>query len=180
MKKYSITALAVLLLAAGCSSQPVVEVLPKSHPDPIACPVDAKLCADGSYAVRTGPLCQFTACPNEKPGDTKPAPSPAVDSGVEGTVTIGPSCPVLRDPPDPGCADKPYAAELIVQTASDKREVGRTMSTASGKFHIGLAPGKYVLVPVGGRIYPQASPQEFVVAAGVFTKVDIQFDSGIR
>ena len=31
--------------------------------NPIACPMDAKLCPDGSYVGRTGPNCEFATCP---------------------------------------------------------------------------------------------------------------------
>ncbi len=31
----------------------------------IACTMDAKMCPDGSYVGRTGPACEFAACPNE-------------------------------------------------------------------------------------------------------------------
>lgn len=30
---------------------------------PVACTMEAKLCSDGSYVGRTGPNCEFTACP---------------------------------------------------------------------------------------------------------------------
>ena len=30
---------------------------------PVACSMEAKLCPDGSYVSRTGPDCQFSACP---------------------------------------------------------------------------------------------------------------------
>ena len=33
----------------------------------VACTQDAKLCPDGSYVSRTGPNCEFTACPEVKP-----------------------------------------------------------------------------------------------------------------
>ncbi|MFA5933700.1 MAG: hypothetical protein WC795_00540 [Candidatus Paceibacterota bacterium] len=32
---------------------------------PVACTADAKQCSDGSYVGRTGPKCEFTACPGE-------------------------------------------------------------------------------------------------------------------
>lgn len=33
-------------------------------PQQVACTQEAKLCPDGSYVSRTGPNCEFTACPN--------------------------------------------------------------------------------------------------------------------
>ncbi len=32
---------------------------------PVACTMDAKMCPDGSYVGRTGPKCEFEACPTE-------------------------------------------------------------------------------------------------------------------
>jgi hypothetical protein len=44
-----------------------VQTLPtKTNPSPIACTQEAKQCPDGSYVSRTGPNCEFAACP-EKP-----------------------------------------------------------------------------------------------------------------
>ena len=36
---------------------------PKPEPEPVFCTMDAKQCPDGSYVGRTGPKCEFTACP---------------------------------------------------------------------------------------------------------------------
>ncbi|MEK7462726.1 MAG: hypothetical protein AAB618_04105 [Patescibacteria group bacterium] len=38
---------------------------PTNNDEFMACTMDAKLCADGSYVGRTGPNCEFTACPSE-------------------------------------------------------------------------------------------------------------------
>jgi len=37
----------------------------------IACPMDAKLCPDGSYVSRTGPNCEFAACPTDETANWK-------------------------------------------------------------------------------------------------------------
>ena len=34
-----------------------------NEPEPIACTMEAKICPDGSAVGRTGPNCEFTACP---------------------------------------------------------------------------------------------------------------------
>lgn len=34
-------------------------------PESVACPMDAKLCSDGSYVGRIPPDCDFAACPKE-------------------------------------------------------------------------------------------------------------------
>lgn len=33
--------------------------------EPVACPMDAKICPDGSGVGRTGPNCEFAPCPGE-------------------------------------------------------------------------------------------------------------------
>lgn len=36
----------------------------RSHaPEPVACTMEAKLCPDGTAVGRTGPNCEFAACP---------------------------------------------------------------------------------------------------------------------
>lgn len=172
MRKLFFSVAAVLFLAAGCDTQSVVPISPNpAPPGMVACPEDAKLCPDGSAVGRTGPQCTFAPCPT--------SPTTAV-SGIEGVVTIGPSCPVLRDPPEVGCADKPYAAELVIKSQDGSREVARTSSGTDGAFKVALPPGRYVLAPVGGKVYPQASTQEVLVEKNAFTQVHVQFDSGIR
>ena len=39
------------------------------------------------------------------------------ESGIRGMVLLGPSCPVISDPPTEECADKPYATTLVVTTS---------------------------------------------------------------
>lgn len=60
MKKILFFATGIFFLAAGCQ-QTGVKINPT--PKPVACTQEAKLCPDGSYVGRTGPNCEFTACP---------------------------------------------------------------------------------------------------------------------
>ncbi len=39
---------------------------PVASPDGVVCAQDAKECPDGSYVGRTGPVCEFAACPNTR------------------------------------------------------------------------------------------------------------------
>jgi hypothetical protein len=63
-----------------------------SSTEPVACTMEAKLCPDGSYVGRTGPNCEFTACPTTAtttPHKTVSVSSLTPSSGVVGsTVTI--------------------------------------------------------------------------------------------
>lgn len=58
-------------LAIGVIAAVGYFVWPKapSIPQPIACTQEAKLCEDGSAVGRTGPSCEFAACPEEKGPD---------------------------------------------------------------------------------------------------------------
>lgn len=106
------------------------------------------------------------------------APPPAVDSGVEGQVWIGPMCPVVQVGTD--CPDAPIAAELVVEDANG-RTVARGESTEDGSFRIPLPPGSYRLVPQPGEGgLPFASPVDFTIVAGQWLRLDVIYDSGIR
>ncbi|HTK33346.1 MAG TPA: hypothetical protein VL335_02235, partial [Candidatus Paceibacterota bacterium] len=101
----------LVFVAPPQSTVPVVV-----QPEPVVCTMEAKQCPDGSYVGRSGPQCEFAACPS--PNTTPPSIRP-YDSGVHGTVMLGPTCPVMRNPPDPSCADKPYATLVVVFRSSD-------------------------------------------------------------
>ncbi len=100
------------------------------------------------------------------------------DSGVRGTVTIGPTCPVERIPPDPNCADRAYQTNFII--TSGGTPVAEVSSNAQGKFEKALPPGSYSITPARQNTLPRGSSQDFVVLPGQFTNIEIQFDSGIR
>ncbi|MFA5186250.1 MAG: hypothetical protein WC551_07215 [Patescibacteria group bacterium] len=59
MKPILILPLLLLACGAGCST--ATQVTPQ--PQPIACTMEAKQCPDGSYVGRSGPNCEFAACP---------------------------------------------------------------------------------------------------------------------
>jgi len=98
---------------------------------------------------------------------------------VEGVVHAGPTCPVVREPPDPACADQPVAgAELVVLDASG-REVIRVRTDAEGRFQAELPAGRYMLAPqpVAGLLGTPA-PIDFTVPAE--QPLDVAYDTGIR
>ncbi|MFA5942492.1 MAG: hypothetical protein WC798_02355 [Candidatus Paceibacterota bacterium] len=102
------------------------------------------------------------------------------NSGVRGTVSLGPTCPVERIPPDPACADKPYATAIAVYRTGLKTPFVLGNSDASGAFKISLPPGAYTLSATGGATLPRCNPVEFVVAPGAYTVASISCDTGIR
>jgi hypothetical protein len=100
-------------------------------------------------------------------------------TGIRGTVTLGPTCPV-EQVGQPPCVT-PYAASLVVTSAEDGSVVARVSSGADGTFTVDLPPGDYVIVPEpGGDPLPMGTPVDVTVEAGAYTEVDVAYDSGIR
>lgn len=109
---------------------------------------------------------------------TTPTPTPS-DSGVEGQVFIGPTCPVVRV--DQPCPDRPYQTVLAVYSLNG-RKVTEFQTDEEGRFRVALAPGEYILRPEhpGGMRPPFAAEQTFTVLPGQFTHLSVTYDSGIR
>ena len=104
------------------------------------------------------------------------------DSGVTGTVTAGPTCPVVTDPPAQECADRRVEGAVLVVTNAAGLEVGRVTTDADGTFALSLAPGAYRLEPqpVDG-LMGTAAPVDFFVQLGEPpTDLVIVYDTGIR
>lgn len=54
-----------------------------------ACPLDMKICPDGTGVERSGPLCEFAACPNVPAGDDMVRlTEPAADAVLRSPLTI--------------------------------------------------------------------------------------------
>ncbi len=104
-------------------------------------------------------------------------PAPTGESGIDGSVTIGPTCPVQRI--ESPCPDRPYEASITVLDAAG-RKVAETRSDADGRFRVALPPGAYTLVPQSTGTPPTAQEQTVIVLAGGYTSVEIAYDSGIR
>jgi hypothetical protein len=100
-----------------------------------------------------------------------------LDSGVRGQVVYGPTCPVRR--PGHACV-RPYQATISILSRPTTRLITRARSSRDGRFSIALAPGRYLLVPRGGRPYPRSSPQAVTVRPHRYTSVIINYESGIR
>lgn len=105
-----------------------------------------------------------------------------LDSGVEGVVTLGPTCPVMRNPPDPQCGDKPYVTTIqVISIGSPKSSPFTTVeSDKEGKYKIMLPPGEYALQPAGGSVLPRCETKNIKIEASKIIKVDLSCDSGIR
>ena len=121
------------------------------------------------------------ATPMAGSGTSTPAPtatvSSASESGIDGLVTIGPTCPVQRI--ESPCPDRSFAADIIVVDSAGRR-VASVSSGADGRFRIALPPGSYTLSPQHKATPPSAREQVVTVVAGSFAVVQIVYDTGIR
>jgi hypothetical protein len=102
--------------------------------------------------------------------------TPVTNSGIEGQVLIGPSCPVVREGEE--CPDQPYQATLTVSSPKGERIV-QIQTDEEGRFKIPLAPGEYILHPETENI-TFAEELTVIVEEGNFTQVIVNYDSGIR
>jgi len=86
-------------------------------------------------------------------------------------------CPVVQIGQE--CPDQPYQAVLTV-LSPDGREIVQVQTDEQGRYKIPLPPGDYILHPESPNVMPFASEQSFTVEAGKFTRMDVNYDSGIR
>jgi hypothetical protein len=99
-----------------------------------------------------------------------------LDSGVRGTVTLGPTQPVCTV--DAPCS-RPYETTVGIRDLASGR-LRRVRSDRDGRFRAGLRPGRYRLRAAGGRPFPSCDPITTRVRRHRFTRVDLSCDTGIR
>ena len=114
---------------------------------------------------------------------SSPTPRPSVsdsklDSGIEGKVTIGPTCPVQQYPSRNECNDKPFAAPL--RAVKDGVVKARFQAKKDGTFIVGILPGIYIIQFDSPAMLPRLAPVAVSVKKHAYTQVDLTFDSGIR
>jgi hypothetical protein len=105
-------------------------------------------------------------------------PVNAADTGVRGTVLLG---PVKAGPARMGQSDEaPFSATFIVFAA--EREVARFKSDKKGNFEVLLPAGDYTIVPVKSTPIPapQSQTKPVTVPADGFAEVTLRFDTGMR
>jgi hypothetical protein len=81
MKQKPALFLALAVFAGACTKQADTA---KPDDGKAACTEEAKLCPDGSSVSRTGPDCEFPACPGEDQADEKNADGGEADDPAEG------------------------------------------------------------------------------------------------
>ena len=170
--KWSIIFLFAIIVFGGLVT---LSSLFKSPPPPIACTQEAKQCPDGSYVGRTGPNCAFAACPTST-GSSQ-------SSGMlQGTLTIGPICPVeqIGHPCNP--TPEMYAAHQVFVYSSDKSKLVATLTPNSqGYFSVALPVGTYLIDVQHQSIGAvKGAPADVIVSSGQTETITISIDTGIR
>ncbi len=103
---------------------------------------------------------------------------------LEGTISIGPLCPVETDPPAPEClptAETYKAYPVYVCTPDGSKKIALISPALDGSFKTELAPGKYLVVlDKEQRIGSSNLPQEVTINSFETTLINIEIDTGIR
>lgn len=109
-------------------------------------------------------------------------PGASTGSGVEGVVTLGPTCPVEQERV-PCPAEPPAGVAVIVskrlpgELYAPGREVARTTTDAEGLFRVDVAPGEYVVTAEAGM---SCELMDIIVVASEYAQVVVPCDTGIR
>lgn len=112
----------------------------------------------------------LAACDGGGPEDL---PSPA-DSGIRGTITAGPQCPVIQA--GSPCPDAPWEGRVRITGDDVDIEVA---TFAPGRFRVALEPGTYRVQPeVAGP--GTAAPATVEVPGQGYARIALTVDTGIR
>ena len=104
---------------------------------------------------------------------------------LEGIISIGPLCPVEKDPPDPACLPtyetyKSYP--VTIWTSNGRRKIAQLKPALDGSYKIELNSGHYLVIlePEQNRIGSSNLPVEVVIRSQAETILNIDIDTGIR
>lgn len=113
-------------------------------------------------------------------GDDATPTTTTASTPLTGYVHAGPVCPVVQDPPDPNCADRPVAGAALRIVGVGGSEVALVTTAEDGTFSLPLPPGTYTLEPqpVDG-LMGTAAAQSFDVGSSP-VHLDVAYDTGIR
>lgn len=101
------------------------------------------------------------------------------ESGITGTVTAGPTCPVVPAN-DPNCADRPVEGVTILVLDAGGREVARVATDAAGRFAVTLPAGPYMIEPQPAKGYLRTPEPVAVNVGDGYVSVALAYDTGIR
>jgi hypothetical protein len=103
---------------------------------------------------------------------------------LEGTISIGPICPVETDPPQAEClptAETYKAYPVSLWTSEGGQKVAQLSPALDGSFSIELDPGEYLIkLDKESSIGGSNLPLKVVVRDLEKTTVSIDIDTGIR
>jgi len=104
---------------------------------------------------------------------------------LEGKISIGPICPVEKDPPEPGClptAETYKAYPVSVWTSNGRRKIIQINPELDGSYLTDLEPGNYLIILETGRSNIGSSnlPVEVTIKSDNVTTLNIDIDTGIR
>jgi len=109
-----------------------------------------------------------------------------LENGIlEGTISIGPICPVERIPPDPAClptAETYKAYPVYVCTPDGSKKIELISPALDGTFKTELAPGNYLIIldKQAGGIGSSNLPKEVTIKPLETAMISIDIDTGIR
>ncbi len=151
-----------------------------SEAEKIFCTQEAKQCPDGSFVGRTGPKCEFAACPTGG-GDSELFKTTGV---VAGRVSVGPLCPV--EPCDKPVGDI-YSSRSLIFTPENGKEFTDLPFVVvdlnvDGTFRFNLSESDYSVMLTDCQFMgcDRALPKFIHVAANATTTLEIAIDTGIR
>ena len=103
---------------------------------------------------------------------------------LQGTVSIGPLCPVERNPPDPNCLPTQAtfdAHPVWVWDSGHNNKIQRLMPDPNGNFNATLDEGAYVAdLDAHAGVGSSNLPAAVAIKAGQATTLDVSIDTGIR
>lgn len=103
-----------------------------------------------------------------------------LDSGVDGIVLLGPTCPVEHEG-GASCNDRPYQTSIdIVSHNVTSRGIITVQLNTNGELRALLSPGAYTLQAHEGAVLPRCGSLETTIRAHEFEHIIINCDTGIR
>jgi hypothetical protein len=121
------------------------------------------------------------ACGEADSGRSASTTTVGATYAVSGYAHAGPTCPVILNPPDPACEDRPVVGVLLIVRDASGAEVARAASGEDGAFSLSLAPGTYTIIPQAVEgLMGAATAFEVIVVDGPVADIDVAYDTGIR
>ncbi|HLF54989.1 MAG TPA: hypothetical protein VI612_04675 [Candidatus Nanoarchaeia archaeon] len=107
---------------------------------------------------------------------------PQVKGVLEGTLSVGPICPVERIPPDPSCQPTAETFQAWpIAVFEGKHKVTNVVVKSDGTFSVELPPGTYVVDLEKQQHFGKGTlPATVVVKSGETISINIDIDTGIR